>query len=536
MHLIYRLLVIVLVTCLVAIALPTVPAEAQEDGASIHLSPSSGVPGTEVTIYGYNFTDDEWVEIYYDGSLLYLNVDGTYTDAVKADSKGDFRVTFIIPESYKGEHAVLAEDTEGKIASRDFRVRPGLTVSPEEGPVGTMVTVEGRGFAKDETGVEVRYYINDNYEVVVNDIEADENGSWEETFQIPSSTRGTHNIRARGDDSSLAAVSGATFRVIPEINILDGPSGSVVDEPSGSPGESITMTGSGFAIGERDIKILFAGAAVVTDIRADGTGYWEENFEVPEMPIGTYSVTAYGEWTPERDITALSFEIGSGLVLSLSEGHVGMNLTVAGRGFATNEDVNIMYEDSEVATATTDDKGSFEISFLVPESKYGSRLITARDDEDNEATAVFTMESDPPDTLELISPADGDRVGFVVRIRPQFKWSEVSDDSGVYYSLQISASANVTASGEFADPIVSKEGLVGTNYTLEKAEALRYGTYYWIVRAVDGAENAGNWTAVYSFRAGLLPLWAFIVIIVAIVGAIGAAVYFFVIRKRIYYY
>ena len=521
MHLIYRLLVIVLVICLVAIALPTVPAEAQ-DGASIYLSPSSGVPGTEVTIYGYNFTDDEWVYIYY-----YADTARTWVADIETDDDGDFKVTFVVPESYTGAHKVRAQVDTSTYADAVFTVKPGLTVDPEEGPVGTVVILEGRGFAEEERNIELRYYVNGDYEMIADDIEADEDGWWEASFQIPSSARGNHDIDAQGADSELRDVEDATFEVMPEISL---------DELSGSPGESITMMGSGFAIGERDIKILFAGAAVVTDIRADDKGYWEENFEVPEMPIGTYSVTAYGEWTPERDITALSFEIGSGLVLSLSEGHVGMNLTVAGRGFATNEDVNIMYEDSEVATATTDDKGSFEISFLVPESKYGSRLITARDDEDNEATAVFTMESDPPDTLELISPADGDRVGFVVRIRPQFKWSEVSDDSGVYYSLQISASANVTASGEFADPIVSKEGLVGTNYTLEKAEALRYGTYYWIVRAVDGAENAGNWTAVYSFRAGLLPLWAFIVIIVAIVGAIGAAVYFFVIRKRIYYY
>jgi len=33
-----------------------------------------------------------------------------------------------------------------------------------------------------------------------------------------------------------------------------------------------------------------------------------------------------------------------------------------------------------------------------------------------------------------------------------------------------------------------------------------------------------------------LPLWAFILIILAIVAGIGTAVYFFVIRRRIYYY
>jgi hypothetical protein len=223
-------------------------------------------------------------------------------------------------------------------------------------------------------------------------------------------------------------------------------------------------------------------------------------------------------------------------VLSADEGHVGTNLTVTGRGFAANEDVDIMYDGSQKATATTNDKGSFEVNFPVPESQHGGRQVITADVAGNNATAIFTMESDPPDTPELISPPDESRVGFIGRVRPMFEWSAVSDDSGVRYSLQIAASANITATGEFVDPIFSVEGLVGTNYTLEKKDALPYGTYYWIVQAVDGAENTGSWTAARSFHAGLLPLWTFIIIIVAIVVLIGALVYFFIIRRRIHYY
>ena len=71
---------------------------------------------------------------------------------------------------------------------------------------------------------------------------------------------------------------------------------------------------------------------------------------------------------------------------------------------------------------------------------------------------------------------------------------------------------------------------------MNATEALPYGTYYWIVQAIDGADNKSGWTAARSFRAGLLPLWAFILAIVVIVGAIGTLVYFFVFRKRIHYY
>jgi len=518
MHLLPRLLVVFAV-CLIAIALPAAPAQA--NGAYITLSPSSGVPGEEVTVRGYNFTAEEWVDIYY-----YPNGTGEWIEDVKTDDDGDFRVTFEVPESCSGDHEVRARDVHYITASADFTVKPGLTVDPEDGPVGTTVTVEGRGFAEDEEDIELRYYLNGDDETVAENIEADEDGWWEVSFQIPPSAQGNHKIDARGDSSSLAQVEDAFFEVTPGISL---------DKSSGSPGESITMTASGFAANERDIKILFAGEAVETEIRADDTGYWEENFEVPEMPKGEYSVTAEGERTDKEDINELSFEIEPGIVLSPDEGYVGMNLTVTGGGFAVNKDMDIMYDGSQVETARTNDEGSFEVSFPVPESQYGECLVTAEDAAENEATAIFTMESDPPDTPELISPPDGDRMGFIGKVRPTFEWSEVSDDSGVRYSLQIATSTNVTATG-FVNPIVSIPNIVGTNYTLQKTDALPYGTYYWIVQAVDGAENESGWTAARSFQAGLLPLWAFIVIIVAIVVGIGTAVYFFVIRKRIYYY
>jgi len=517
MRLLSRLLV-VLVVCLLAIALPAVPAEAAE-GPYITLSPHYGVPGEEVTVRGYNFTDNKWVDIYYDG---------TWIDDVKTDGDGDFPgVTFTVPESCTGDHDVSAEDEYGVDAYADFAVEPGLTIDPEEGPVGTTVTVEFHGFAEKEEDIELRYYLNgDDYETVAGNIEADEDGSWETSFQIPPSAQGSHKIDAKGDDSSFSKVKDATFEVTPTISI---------DESSGSVGDEVTMTGNGFYANDRYIKILFAGEEVETEIiRADDNGYWQETFQVPEMPTGEYSVTAEGEQT--KGISELSFEIEPGLVLSPDEGYVGMNLTVTGGGFATNKNVVIKYDGSEVEPARTNAEGSFEVSFLVPESKYGAHQVTAEIGGEAEAIAIFTMESVSPDTPELTSPPDGDRVGFIGKFRLTFEWSEVSDDSGVRYSLQIATSANVTVTGEFADPIVSVPDIVGTNYTLEKTEALSYDTYYWIVQAVDGAENESGWTAARSFRAGLLPLWAFIVIIVVIAAGIGAAVYFFVIRRRIYYY
>jgi hypothetical protein len=515
---------IVLIICLVAMALPAAPAQAVDTGASITLDPDDGVPGTNVTIEGDNFTAHKDLDIYYYRDAA--NTTRVRVLQVETDEDGDFEDTFVVPESYTGIHEVRAYIGTSLQAAGNFTVVPGLTVSPKKGPVGTNVTVKGHGFAEDEEKIKLRYYLDGNYTTIAQNIVADGYGGWEKSFQIPLSAQGNHKIDAEGEDSSLAEVQDAAFEVTPGISL---------DKSSGSPGEGVAVTGRGFAAGERDITILFAGEAVETEIRADTTGYWQESFEVPERPKGTYSVTAEGEFTDEEDVSGVNFEIKPGLVLSPNQGHVGMNLTVTGGGFSTSKDVEVMYDGGQAATGRTNSKGSFNVTFAVPESPHGARQVTAEDTAGNDATAIFTMESDRPDVPELISPPDESRVGLVSRVRPTFEWSEVSDESGVRYSLEIASSANVTTAG-FVEPVLSKQGLVGTNYTLNATEALPYGTYYWIVQAIDGAENESGWTAARSFTAGLLPLWAFILAIVVIVAAIGTLVYFFVFRKRIHYY
>jgi len=504
------LLLVVVVVGLIAIALPPIPTQAQCEGPFVELSPKYGLPGTEVTVYGYDFTEGKLVDIYYDGDLI-------ATD--RTSNKGDFTIFFIVPECGKGHYQVLADVGYASVDTY-FTVKPGLTISPEDGPVGTTVTVEGQGFAKNEEGIELMYYFNGGYETIEKNIVANAKGSWETSFQIPSSTRGEHKLDAQGAVSRLYEVQDAVFRVTAEISL---------DKSSGIVGDTITMTGSRFIANEKGIQILFASQAVVTGIKANAQGDWEASFEVPGIPTGEYSLTAEGEQTKKEDISEFSFEIKPDIVLSPNEGYVGINLTVTGHGFAANEDVVIMYDDSQVATAESNDQGSFEVSFLVPKSLYGERQVIARDAAENNATAIFTMESNHPDIPALISPRNGSRVGLIGKVTPTFEWSAVPDDSGVYYSLQIATSANFTASSV----IVSATDLTETSYTL--TEALPYGTYYWIVQAVDGAENAGNWSTVRSFRAGLLPLWGFIAAIVAIVVLLAALIRALVIRRTVYY-
>jgi len=501
-------LLAVLVTALTVTAMPTYAQVCGE--AYLELFPNSGIPGTNVTVKGHVFNEQLRVTVYFDE---------TRVATAETGNLGSFTTSFLVPESCKGIHVVRAEDEEGRSASEQFTVKPRLTVTPESGPVGTNVTVRGQGFGQNEQGIDLRYYTGSSYQTVASNITANDKGSWRITLPIPTSTKGEHKLDAQGAASTLSDVKEAIFTVT---------AGITVDKSAGNAGETITIRGSHFSAYERDIKIWLAGETVVTGINADARGEWEETFDVPEMPSGNYTITVEGQVTRREDIAPVSFEIKPSIVLSPDEGCVGADLTVVGRGFAARTDVIIKYDGRQVARASTNDKGSFETSFPVPASRQGERVVTAGYAGQDRASAVFTMESQPPDVPVLISPANGSRVGFPIGAKPTFEWSAVSDVSGVRYSLQILSGADSSTSSV----VFSVTGLTETSYTLERA--LDYGTYYWRVQAVDGAENPSGWTPVRSFGAGLLPLWGFIVTLTALAGGIIALIRFLLIRKGIY--
>lgn len=512
MRLLSKLLV-VLVACVIAIALPSLPAQAQCVGPFVEISPEYGPPGTHITVYGRDFAAGVLTDIYYDGTVIATDI--------RTDSGGDFAYTFSIPEGCQGHYQVFVR---GKYADADtyFTVKQGLTVSPDNGPPGTTVTVQGKGFASNEGGIELLYYLDGSYQNIDSDIIADAKGSWETTFQVPTSERGEHKLDAQGAFSRLYEVADATFQVT---------AGTSIDKSMGFVDDTVTMTGSRFTAFEKGITILFNGQAVATDIRADSGGEWEASFDVPEMPAGEYSVTAEGGQTKREAVGEVSFEIEPDIALSPAQGHVGTDLMVTGHGFAAGEDVNIMYDGGTVETTETNGQGSFEISFPAPESQHGEHQVGAGYAGENRATAVFTMESNHPDAPVPVSPSNNGRVGLIGKATPKFEWSPVSDDSGVHYRLQIATSDDFVASSL----VVSVTGLTETSYTLNGTEALPMGTYYWIVQAVDGAQNESPWTSPRPFHVGLLPTWGFVLIIVALVVLLAALIRALLRRRSIYY-
>ena len=369
----------------------------------------------------------------------------------------------------------------------------------------------------------------------------DEYGTWAATFIVPESTSGEHDIGAKGADTDYDDVDEVTFTVNPKISL---------NQTSGSAGDIVTVNGTGFEDEEANINIKYDDEVVsqIEEAETDEHGSWSATFKVPPSVKGSYKVDARGKYTGYTEVGDVTFTVAPGVRLtpatsSTSPGYVGQTIAVTGGGFVPGISITIVYG-NQTATAATTTEGNFpatgSITFQA-KGTHGAQEVVVKDDLNRTlANATFFMEEEPPAAPEPLSPINGTGVGFVGKVAPTFKWSNVTDPSGIAsYDLHIS-----TNSTNFTAPIVSlsiaSENVTSLDdtiaYALPKEYALSSGSYYWRVRAIDAAGNEGSWTAVQSFHTGHLPLWAFIVIIALIVVLVVALVYFFVIRPRRFYY
>jgi len=105
------------------------------------------------------------------------------------------------------------------------------------------------------------------------------------------------------------------------------------------------------------------------------------------------------------------------------------------------------------------------------------------------------MESKAPPAPALLSPEDGAKA----EAKAHFDWEGVDDPSGITYTLQVATKDSFTAS--FL--VLEREGLTDSKYAITPEEELepasREAPYYWRVKAIDGASNESEWSAVSSF-------------------------------------
>jgi hypothetical protein len=467
---------------------------------AIGISADSGTVGANLTIAGKGFNANE------------SNIQTTFDSepvqtGIVAGSKGSWQITVKVPASSRGEHTIDASGTTpaSEVEDQKFIVIPEIQINPSSGWVNTVVGVYGTGFAVGETNIKVTY----DGGTVKTDIAADAKGSWQSSFSIPSSSRGGHDIRAYGAVTNEFDLQAASFSVTPGIKLepVSGYLGGAI-----YVGDSLYVSGVGFAANETGIRVTYDGSLALSGIMADAKGSWSDRLDVPQSTRGEHTVDASGEVTKASDIADAIVIVSPKVELNPDSGPIGSDITVHGIGFAADQAITISYDGVKLSSnSATDAKGVFTTSFKIPKSMAGDHTITVTDATAAVYSLNFNVESVPPATPNLISPEAGSQFGSFGKTIITFRWTAVDDPSGIYYILEISPSP------DFAGAVIRKDGLTATEYTLTSSEGLNKGNYYWRVRAVDGADNESDWTNGQLFKVGGFEWWLILLIAIGII-------------------
>ncbi len=464
---------------------------------NITIDTITGAVGTNITVIGHGFVlSEKNINATYDGTSI--------KSGITADEEGTWTTSFAIPASVKGKHTIDAYgDTTATtaVSNKTFTVNPTVTITPTTGGVGTVISVTATGFASSESGIKVLY----SGKEVRTGITAETTGSWSTSFAAPSSTRGSHLISFSGSITTSGDIPDKNFTVAPAITC---------SQSAGSVEDAIQVSGNGFANNETAIEVTFDGKPIASNIVADDNGYWTVATKIPAASGGAHAISASGRTTLATDITPVTFTIQSILSVLPKSGNVKDELRVTGSGFTASKDFSLTWDGTAVASGQINDSGMFQAVFKAPGGKSGAITISAIDSKGITAVTAFNMETTAPEAPLISSPKDGATVGFMGDTKVPFKWTDVSDPSGVTYDLEVSDQSN------FAKTLVSRTKLNDIKYTLPEAEALPNGEYYWHVRAVDGAGNTGAWSQTATIKVGFMTVSTIIWIAVGVLALI----------------
>ena len=261
-----------------------------------------------------------------------------------------------------------------------------VTVSPDSGPVGSIVTVSGNeATAGGEVRVHMAIFFFAFFAATTN---ANSTGGYSVNITVPALPAGAYSIAVL--DVTTGDTANTLFTIQSKIT-LTSEEGSCYDE--------VTVKGYGFNSGDL-ITLTFDGDDVTPSPQPETNdlGSFEASFSVPSAPKGTHTVEA----SDSTNSASASFTVIPKIRLSPTSGPTATVVIVNGTGFASSAAFSVEFDTINVTmygTISTNPDGSFMQIFLVPDVPDGTYTVNATDDDENSATAPFLVPS-PVMTLE----------------------------------------------------------------------------------------------------------------------------------------
>jgi hypothetical protein len=473
----------------------------------ISLNPIEGCVGDVVNITGSGFYVDRAVTLYYSN----LSLDQLGTEI--ASSTGEFSHQFTVPVSTAGYHQITASNDLGNEAQTQFKVLPKLELNVDTAGPGDMVNATGTGFAA-YNAVTITFG-----SLGVTAVLTDALGSFHIDFYVPVIKPQTYSVRAL---DSLGNSSTTQFTI---------GAGASVSESSGASGSEIAVSGIGFTP-NHSITVYYDEIVIATAL-TDNNGDFTTTFTVPPGG-GNHTITVSdGENTKEYNFTLETVPPPAPVLLlpinesiTKAEAHfeweevidasvpVTYDLEIASDiNFATQ----ILYKTGISSPQyTLTDNEILSVNFKNAPYFWRVKAVDGAGNE-SEFSDAWVFYASVPSTPELLLPAADGTIEFPIR----FSWQAASSLSPpVTYILQIDANPG------FITPILNLSGLSASEYliTEENNLQLENKTYYWRVKAVDNALNAGDWSTIGSFNflpPSGFPGWAtYTLVTIAVIIAI----------------
>ena len=236
---------------------------------SLTLEPTNGLVGTKVKVVGKGFEPNADI-----GKLMISGVEmsvvgvgetAVVDGGIWTDEEGTFVVTFLVSRQPGG--AVIVAVGEAK---ERFVISVQISVTPERGPAGTWVKVEGEGFASEEP---ISVSFGDTKEIATGKTLAD--GSFEVIFETDAQGAGMKEILATGLLSERRAK--ADFELIASepatVGIKANPTEIVADGVSTSELAITVKDANGYGVGGQNITIT-PGSGKVSSAEYQGDGVY----------------------------------------------------------------------------------------------------------------------------------------------------------------------------------------------------------------------------------------------------------------------
>ena len=260
----------------------------------LNISPTTAVPGQEITIQGSGFGNGARID-----SLTFGGSNDVYSntaDAAKptADTNGNITITVNVPDLVNpGSREVKVTANNNRIGTAALAVpKPALTVTPTESLRGTALTLTGTGFTANDS-VQIKYDRSQAGTVspqVVTSVTVSSTGNFTANFDVPSFARigQTSKITV----SSQLNENNDTFDAVTVDHKTPKPAITLSPERAAA-GSTISISGINFAgfapiaelmIGDRDVK------PVPTPATNNSGAITMDGILVPQLDAGSHTV------------------------------------------------------------------------------------------------------------------------------------------------------------------------------------------------------------------------------------------------------